>query len=354
MSVWKTLSAGALAVGATAYLVQPDLSQSQSGSDPRGANTTLVEISRAANPPTSSRAAPLSLSGAGATREAASEQSTRAGRPAVPDGAADLVREIQIALQQAGCYKGPVDGLWGAGTRAGVARLGQHIRADLRTDEPSYILLALARRQPARACPTSHPAQEARTAPMRPRDGGTEGMNSVRQSTPRTSATAPAGSWAPITRPTVAPGHQTPSAVELAQRKLQVRQLQEQRRQAEIAAIEARRLFAGHTATPTAPPAPYPLAVARPVPIEGRMSLGVAAQVLPDVGTPVGVTPAAQPGTPPPAAVPPQSTSSARQRPSPPSARRQASGPAPPIRPTPPPRRAWARSIFTDMSRNGP
>jgi hypothetical protein len=83
------------------------------------------------------------------TRPAAPAPHSKIVLTSVQPGDADakraLVREIQKELSRAACYRGPTDGAWSRATQTGMRRLVDAANARLPTNEPDYILLALAK-----------------------------------------------------------------------------------------------------------------------------------------------------------------------------------------------------------------
>ncbi len=70
----------------------------------------------------------------------------RAANPAAAPQVEDEVsvtRAVQAALKRAGCYGGPVNGVWTAATRAGMDEFTSRVNARLPVDRPDPVLLAL-------------------------------------------------------------------------------------------------------------------------------------------------------------------------------------------------------------------
>ncbi len=76
---------------------------------------------------------------------------TPAVRPSRPDGsdmprfedAASVTRAVQTELKRAGCYSGPVNGIWTASTRAAMGEFTARVNARLPVDRADPVLLAL-------------------------------------------------------------------------------------------------------------------------------------------------------------------------------------------------------------------
>lgn len=76
---------------------------------------------------------------------------TPAVRPSRPDGsdvprfedAASVTRAVQTELKRAGCYSGPVNGVWTASTRAAMGEFTARVNAQLPVDRADPVLLAL-------------------------------------------------------------------------------------------------------------------------------------------------------------------------------------------------------------------
>jgi hypothetical protein len=73
----------------------------------------------------------------------------RAARPtteeAIPrfEDEMSVTRAVQAELKRAGCYSGPVNGVWSASTRAGMGEFATRVNARLPVDRPDPVLLAL-------------------------------------------------------------------------------------------------------------------------------------------------------------------------------------------------------------------
>lgn len=63
-----------------------------------------------------------------------------------------LARQIQAELKRAGCYAGPVNGNWTAGSRAAMEAFITRVNASLPTAEPDVILLTLAKAHGGSVC----------------------------------------------------------------------------------------------------------------------------------------------------------------------------------------------------------
>ena len=75
----------------------------------------------------------------------------RAARPASASAEAiprfedetSVTRAVQAELKRAGCYSGPVNGVWNASTQAGMGEFATRVNARLPVDRPDPVLLAL-------------------------------------------------------------------------------------------------------------------------------------------------------------------------------------------------------------------
>jgi hypothetical protein len=136
-----------------------------SGSDlglvmaPEGWRTFLRAATRLE--PAEAEPAPVVVTIARRTNEAAvktpiappgnSATSTPGDRPS-------LARELQRELRRVGCYDGELNGSWTVATRKAMKAFTNRVNATLPTDGPDYILLALLRGHPDRACGIACPA----------------------------------------------------------------------------------------------------------------------------------------------------------------------------------------------------
>ena len=75
-----------------------------------------------------------------------------------PGDRASLARELQRELRRVGCYDGELNGSWTVATRKAMKAFTIRVNATLPTDGPDYILLALLRGHPDRACGIACPA----------------------------------------------------------------------------------------------------------------------------------------------------------------------------------------------------
>ena len=98
--------------------------------------------------------------------------------PAVgPTGSSDrlsLMRALQTGLRRAGCYDGPIDGLWTPKAKDSMRRFVAAVNAKLPVDHPDPVLLALVESNRAAICtPGSSPAPTDVQAPARVRTEAT-------------------------------------------------------------------------------------------------------------------------------------------------------------------------------------
>jgi len=69
----------------------------------------------------------------------------------------DLVPQIKRELVRVGCFAGPADDVWSAEARAGAKAFGEHIAAQIATDNPGRILLTLLQGFRGTACALTCP-----------------------------------------------------------------------------------------------------------------------------------------------------------------------------------------------------
>ena len=81
-----------------------------------------------------------------------------AAMPANRDG---LARELQWELRRVGCYRGDINGSWGAESRRSMKAFTDRVNATLPIDQPDYILLALVRSHQEEVCGKGCPAGQA-------------------------------------------------------------------------------------------------------------------------------------------------------------------------------------------------
>jgi hypothetical protein len=121
----------------------------------------------------STEVAPGTVPGAILVAHAASGNlSTTAALEPVPaqEPTVRLVRQLQTELLRLGCYDGTIDGHWSAETKEAMHVLGERVRVLRPVDTPDYIMLALARSQESHVCVPQGKAtalhQPARLVPM--------------------------------------------------------------------------------------------------------------------------------------------------------------------------------------------
>ena len=93
---------------------------------------------------------------------------------------ADLVGAVQAELQRLGCYRGTIDGEWGAGSRAAVDRFAALDGASLPSREPEIALFRALAGESDLRCPEPVPVVQPRRQPA------------VTATTPRRAQPAPA------------------------------------------------------------------------------------------------------------------------------------------------------------------
>ncbi len=281
-----------------------------------------------------------------------------------------LVHQIQVELQRVGCYAGTIDGQWSEATQRAMQTLGEHVSVLRPVDTPDYIMLALARDQERGVCAPS----QQRAASTRPLTSFQTTAASATKETPgapgarRSSGPARAAASEPARAPraTTAPSLQSAVRGEIPQRAVELSSAEAARAAAardELARIEQRAPVIQRPAderqasqSPTEPSPAQP----SPATLENsRMGLGVA-NVDP---LRAGIDPR-DPNAPAILRGPPQPTPVTTARVGGPAEPLDSAPPAPQrparvIKEIPPPtakqtRRAWQRSIFNDMQRNGP
>lgn len=102
-------------------------------------------------------------------------------RPTVPsepalsesrfNDALNVTRAVQRQLKRAGCYDGPVNGVWNAPTRRGMAEFTDRVNAQLPVDRVDPVLLVLLETHNTTSCTGEAPAKArpAETASIAPR-----------------------------------------------------------------------------------------------------------------------------------------------------------------------------------------
>lgn len=100
------------------------------------------------------------------------------------------VREVQETLRDLNCYNGPVDGIWGRGSRAALDRFGRLAKLDPAPQEPLESTLASLKAWNGEHCPVERakvPRQEKPAAVARKRPPA----NAAKTRPPSKAATAP-------------------------------------------------------------------------------------------------------------------------------------------------------------------
>lgn len=83
---------------------------------------------------------------------------------------AELVRAVQEELRRVGCYRGTVDGQWGARSRAAISSFLERVSTVLPADRPDHAHLRLLRTFEGRACGTCPAGQTYRNGRCIPSD----------------------------------------------------------------------------------------------------------------------------------------------------------------------------------------
>lgn len=79
----------------------------------------------------------------------------------MPANREGLARELQAELRRVGCYRGDINGGWGAESRRSMKAFTDRVNATLPIDQPDYILLALVRSHPEEVCGKGCPAGQS-------------------------------------------------------------------------------------------------------------------------------------------------------------------------------------------------
>lgn len=95
-------------------------------------------------------------------RTAEAGAGARDGRTA-PSPRASLTRGIQQELRRVGCYMGEIDGVWGNGSRRGIALFLDRVNAVLPAHEPDVFMLSLLRAEDHAVCGTACPSGQSLT-----------------------------------------------------------------------------------------------------------------------------------------------------------------------------------------------
>ena len=340
--------------GAVAYLMAPLPQSATSPSDlPTPATaarsgTPVTNVAVASNPRATVDPAARPVASAPAPR----------GEPTVV-----LVQQIQAELNRLGCYDGTIDGQWSDATRRAMQALGERVSVLRPVDTPDYIMLALARSHSSAVCtPTQLQARSRLTeiaapgivAPGQGEVRPTSGTSRVTASqAARPTPAEPPKVWraVPDVRPKRAAARDADPKIEAARLKAAADELNR---------IETRKRTAGvSTPVPSNTPGDQP-ANSSPLPEASRMGLGVGPgdplQAHIDPRNPNA--PAILRGPPQPL---PRFALQSGEQPAAPAANEPALPPPPSAAPPPPARvagkqakRAWQRSVFTDMRFNGP
>jgi hypothetical protein len=332
-------------VGAVAYLMAPLPQSATSSSDPSTARfaAPAVRLAATSRPNATPELPVLPVSTRPSTR----------GEPT-----AVLVQQIQAELHRLGCYGGAIDGQWTDATQRAMQALGERVSVLRPVDSPDYIMLALARSQAKPVC-----ASAQRTAAAGPRDKwksiatpeiAGKGEQRPTSGKARVAATEQPKVWRAVPEPKRTAAR-SPDAIDEAARQRAARD--------ELNRIEMRKHAA--TVLPEPPTADQSDLSTRPPVDTTRMSLGVApgdplqahvdprnpnapailrapAQPLHGVASQTGDRPAVTHPAPQATIAPIQGPPTARAAP-------------PPARVTiKQARRAWQRTVFTNMQFNGP
>lgn len=120
------------------------------------ASAQVMAAAVAADPP-----ALRPLPASAAQQRYARAEATQAQRQA-------LAAAVQRELHRVGCYAGPVDGHWGAGSRQALSAFGRAVKLRLLADVPDEAVLRLVEAQPRRVCGEDQAPREEARLPHRP------------------------------------------------------------------------------------------------------------------------------------------------------------------------------------------
>ncbi len=73
-------------------------------------------------------------------------------KPAAGKARNKLIRSVQRFLKSKGCYHGRIDGLWGKGSKRGMATFLRRANATLPVDQPDYVMLSLVKSRHGISC----------------------------------------------------------------------------------------------------------------------------------------------------------------------------------------------------------
>lgn len=96
------------------------------------------------------------------TKASETKMGARDARTA-PSPRASLTRDIQQELRRVGCYMGEIDGVWGSGSRRGIALFLDRVNALLPAHEPDVFMLSLLRAEDDEVCGTACPSGQSLT-----------------------------------------------------------------------------------------------------------------------------------------------------------------------------------------------
>lgn len=139
-SLSTTVAAGGISLATlmVGYVVLFGGNQSVADTDQR---TTTVAVAGPVFTPVVST--PAVSEPAEKTVDAPAPKRERAARPSQPQSERDVARAIQVALKDAGCYRGKVTGRWTPMTSAAMDEFTMRVNARLPVDKPDPVLLAL-------------------------------------------------------------------------------------------------------------------------------------------------------------------------------------------------------------------
>lgn len=136
------------------------------------------------------RPAAIDSSSAAAGGTAAAARAGPESRPP-PSGVA-LVRELQLGLQRAGCYDGPISGSWTRSAQDAMSRFLAAVNASLPVDRPDQFLLATLQAHTISACSGAVSAVVAASRPLTPAPAPRADPVEVRPPAPPAPVTKPA------------------------------------------------------------------------------------------------------------------------------------------------------------------
>jgi hypothetical protein len=82
----------------------------------------------------------------------------------IPPAISTSALELQRELERVGCYAGELDGIWAAASQRAMKAFTNRVNAELPTNKPDAILLALVQAHPEKVCGVPCPRGQTLTA----------------------------------------------------------------------------------------------------------------------------------------------------------------------------------------------